>query len=113
MFYLDIPYYSFGIAATSCNWSYTFGIAATSCNWSQLIGIATLVKDIIGYQYYRITRIINAFQNLPRLAEEIWQVVTVWKTDMYHGNDSESNMSAAVLKKLLMCVTPVIPMFYL
>ena len=68
----------------------------------------------MSYQYYKeLQIIISAYQNLPKLAKELYQVITVRETTMYHGNDSERNMSAAVLKSCWMCVPPVIPMFYL
>ena len=69
------------------------------------IGVATLVRVtniIMSYQYYKeLQIIISAYQNLPKLAKELYQVITVRETTMYHGNDSEGNIPAAVLKKLL------------
>ena len=81
------------------------------------IGVATLVRVIniiMSYQYYKeLQIIISAYQHLPKLAKELYQVITVRETTMYHGNDSERNMSAAVLKKLLDVCSSIYPMFHL
>ena len=77
------------------------------------IGVATLVRVtniIMSYQYYKeLQIIISAYQNLPKLAKELYQVITVRETTIYHGNVSEGNIPAAVLKKLLDVYSSIYP----